>query len=505
MIQTFLSALDGLFQRFVVAPISSVIFFDLAFWDNGQPGELKLPAVVVWLSFAALFFTLRFRFVNLRGFRHGVDVVRGRYTKSSEIGEISSFQALSAALSATVGLGNIAGVAVAVGVGGPGAVFWMVLAGFLGMSSKFAEVTLAQRYRVRRADGHVSGGGMHYLHIGLAELGWPRFGKALATIFAVMCIGGSLGGGNMFQSNQSFAQFANVFPALGGTEGAILFGGFLSFVTGLVIIGGIKRIGEVASRLVPVMCGIYVVTGVVILALNAAAVPAAFATILTQAFSPDAAWGGVVGVMIMGFRRAAFSNEAGCGSAPIAHSAAITNEPVRQGMVALLEPFIDTVIVCHMTGLVLVVTGAYAHPEAGTGIAATSWAFESVFPAFKYVLALTAFLFAFSTMISWSYYGEQCWAHLFGVGSLLTYKFVFLAFTWAGAVFAAQAVLDFGDLMILGMAFPNLIGVVLLSGKVKTMLDDYLARLRAGAFEPPSAAASVALELNPAVQHHGEH
>jgi AGCS family alanine or glycine:cation symporter len=488
MIQSFLTALDGLFQRFVVAPISSVIFFDLAFWDDGQPGEMKLPIVVVWLSFAALFFTLRFRFVNLRGFRHGIDVVRGRYTRGNEIGEISPFQALSAALSATVGLGNIAGVAIAVGLGGPGAVFWMVLAGFLGMSSKFAEVTLAQRYRVRRSDGHVSGGGMHYLHIGLAELGFPRFGKVLATIFAVMCIGGSLGGGNMFQANQSFAQFANVFPGFGGTEGAVLFGGFLSFIVGLVIVGGIKRIGEVASLLVPVMCGVYLVTGMMILALHATELPAAFGTILTQAFTPDAAWGGVAGVIIMGFRRAAFSNEAGCGSAPIAHSAAITNEPVRQGMVALLEPFIDTVIVCHMTGLVMVVTGAYANPEAGSGIAATSWAFESVFPFFKYILALTAFLFAFSTMISWSYYGEQCCAHLFGVRSLLTYKLVFLAFTWAGAVFAAQAVLDFGDLMILGMAFPNLVGVVLMSGKVKSLMDDYFARLRAGAFEPSGAA-----------------
>jgi AGCS family alanine or glycine:cation symporter len=387
-----------------------------------------------------------------------------------------------------VGLGNIAGVAVAVGIGGPGAVFWMVVAGFLGVSAKVAEVTLAQRYRVRRSDGHVSGGGMHYLHIGLAELGFPRFGKTLATIFAVMCIGGSFGGGNMFQSNQSFAQFANVLPAAAGTTGAILFGAFMCLITGLVIIGGIKRIGEVASRLVPVMCGIYLVTGIIILALNASALPAAFATILTQAFSPDAAWGGVAGVMVMGFRRAAFSNEAGCGSAPIAHSAAITNEPVRQGTVALLEPFIDTVIVCHMTGLVLVVTGAYAHPEAGTGIAATSWAFETVFPFFKYILALTAFLFAFSTMISWSYYGEQCWAHLFGVRSVLAYKLLFLAFTWGGAVFAAQAVLDFGDLMILGMAFPNLVGVVLMSGKVKALMDDYFTRLRAGAFERADGA-----------------
>jgi AGCS family alanine or glycine:cation symporter len=492
MTQSLLSALDGLFQRFVVSPISAVLFFDLAFWDNGDPGELQLPAVVVWLSCAALFFTLRFRFVNLRGFRHGISVLRGRYTTASDIGEISPFQALSAALSATVGLGNIAGVAVAVTLGGPGAVFWMVLAGFLGMSSKFAEVTLAQRYRVRRTDGHVSGGGMHYLHLGMAEMGWPRMGKGLATVFAVMCIGGSLGGGNMFQSNQAFAQFANVFPAFAGTEGAVLFGGVLAFLAGLVIIGGIRRIGRVAAGLVPTMCVVYLVTGLTILTLHASEVPAAYATIVGQAFSPDAAWGGFFGVLIMGFRRAAFSNEAGCGSAPIAHSAATTNEPVRQGLVALLEPFIDTVIVCQMTGLVIVISGAYANPEAGSGIAATSWAFESVFPVFKYVLALAALLFAFSTMLSWSYYGEQCWAHLFGLRSLLTYKLIFLAFTWAGAVFTAQAVLDFGDLMILGMAFPNLIGVVLMSGKVNAWMDDYFARLRAGAFELAEDAETAA-------------
>jgi AGCS family alanine or glycine:cation symporter len=340
---------------------------------------------------------------------------------------------------------------------------------------------------------------MHYLASGLAEMGWPRAGKGLAALFAVMCIGGSLGGGNMFQANQSFAQFANVFPAFAGTEGAVFFGGALAFVAGLVIIGGIRRIGRVAAALVPAMCAVYLATGLIILALHASEVPAAFGTIIAQAFNPDAAWGGFVGVLIMGFRRAAFSNEAGCGSAPIAHSAATTSEPVRQGLVALLEPFIDTVIVCQMTGLVIVLTGAYASPEAGSGIAATSWAFESVFPVFKYVLALAALLFAFSTMISWSYYGEQCWVHLFGLRSLLAYKLIFLAFTWAGAVFAAQAVLDFGDLMILGMAFPNLIGVVLMSGKVKTMMDDYFTRLRAGAFEPGASAtaASEAAQVEP--------
>jgi AGCS family alanine or glycine:cation symporter len=477
---SLLESLDVLFKAGIVDPISAVIFFDLAFWDNSRPGEIVAPAVVCWLALAALFFTLRFRFVNVRGFRHGTEVVRGLYTRAEDQGEISPFQALSAALSATVGLGNIAGVATAVGLGGPGAVFWMVLAGLLGMSSKFAEVTLAQMYRVTRVDGHVSGGGMHYLAAGLRELGWPRLGRALSVVFAVMCIGGSFGGGNMYQANQSFAQLANVVPAFASSAGAVAFGLLLAVLVGLVIIGGIKRIGDVASVLVPVMCGIYVVAGFAILALHLPELPGAFATIVRGAFSPDAAFGGFVGVLITGFRRAGFSNEAGCGSAPIAHSAATSAEPVRQGLVALLEPFIDTVVVCNMTGLVVVVTGAYAAPAAGNGIAMTSWAFASVFPGFEYVLSLTAFLFAYSTMISWSYYGEQCWAHLFGIRSLLAYKLIFLFFTWAGAVFAAQAVLDFGDLMILGMAFPNLVGVVLMSGKISRALEDYLARLRSG-------------------------
>ena len=440
--------------------------------------------MVVWLIFGAAFFTLRFQFVNLRGFRHALDCVRGRYTRPDETGEISHFQALSAALSATVGLGNIAGVAVAVGLGGPGAVFWMVFAGFLGMSSKFAECTLGQRYRRVREDGvTVSGGPMHYLRDGLAELGWPTLGRWLSVVFAVMCIGGSFGGGNMFQANQSYAQFSSVFPVLEGTVGAVVFGLVLAALVGVVIIGGIKRIGEVAARLVPFMCVVYVGCGLVILLMHASDLPAGLATIVSAAFSGEAAAGGFVGVLIQGFRRAAFSNEAGTGSAAIVHSAARTEEPVREGMVALLEPFVDTLIVCTMTGLVIVVTGAHESPDAGTGIAMTSWAFGSVFPWFPVVLSFTAVLFAFSTMISWSYYGEQCWARLFGVKSILLYQAVFLLFAWAGAIFNATAVIDFGDMMILGMAFPNLVGVIMLSGVVRRDLDGYLGRLRGGEFE----------------------
>jgi alanine or glycine:cation symporter, AGCS family len=477
-----LGQLDKLFSDVVVRTLSSLIFFDVAFWDNDSGDALQIPLVVLWLILGASYFTLRFHFVNLRGFRHAIDCVRGRYTHPGERGEISHFQALSAALSATVGLGNIAGVAVAVGLGGPGAVFWMVLAGFLGMSSKFAECTLGQKYRIDRADGHVSGGPMHYLRDGLAELGWHRLGAALSLIFAVMCIGGSFGGGNMFQANQSYAQMASVLPWLSGQMGALLFGCALALLVGLVIVGGIKRIGEVASALVPFMCILYIACGFYIVLAHASAVPHAFASIVTSAFSWKAGMGGFAGVLIQGFRRAAFSNEAGCGSASIVHSAAQTNEPVREGMVALLEPFIDTIIVCTTTGLVLVVTEAYRAPEAGTGIQMTSWAFATVFPWFPYLLTLTAILFAFSTMISWSYYGEQCWAELFGVRSILVYQAIFLLFVVFGAVFEANAVIDFGDMMILGMAFPNLTGALMLSGVIKRELDRYLARLSAGEF-----------------------
>lgn len=482
----FLDRLEAIFKTWLVGPVDAVLFFDLWFWDDGRPGEVELPIVVLWLVVGALFFTLRFQFINFRGFRHAIDCVRGRYSSPDEQGEISHFQALSAALSATVGLGNIAGVAFAVGVGGPGAVFWMVIAGFLGMSSKFVECTLGQKYRVTRSDGHVSGGPMHYLRDGLAEMGWVRTGRFLAVLFSLMCVGGSFAGGNMYQSNQAFAQIATTFgeaaPWVASQWGAVCFGLALAVGVGAVIIGGIQRIGEVASFLVPIMCVTYVASGLLILLIHAGQVPAAIASMVRHAFSWEAGLGGFVGVLIQGFRRAAFSNEAGVGSAAIAHSAARTREPVREGLVALLEPFIDTIIVCTMTGAVIVVTGVWNDPDAGQGIEMTSTAFATVLPWFPVVLSLTAVAFAFSTLISWSYYGEQCWVMLFGLPSVLIYKVIFVLFTWAGAIFAAEAVVQFGDLMILGMAFPNIAGVLLLTGKVKADLDDYLARLARGEF-----------------------
>ncbi len=446
-----------------------------------NPAEIQIPIVVAWLVFGAVFFTLRMQFINLRGFVHAIRVTAGHYDDEDEEGEISHFKALASALSATVGLGNIAGVALAVAAGGPGAIPWLVIAGFLGMSSKFTECSLGQMYRTRDAKGRVSGGPMHYLDRGLAELGLGPLGKVLGVVFALMCIGVSLGGGNMFQSNQSFAMIANMAPGVADMPG--VFGAVMALLVGLVILGGIKSIGAVAGVIVPVMCGVYVIAALYILGVHAADIPAAFGVMFEGAFSWEAAGGGAIGALIQGFRRAAFSNEAGVGSASIAHSAAATKEPVREGIVALLEPFIDTIVVCTMTGLVVVITGAYAQP-IGDGVEMTAWAFGSVLSWFPTVLSVAVVLFAFSTMISWSYYGERCATHLFGPAASLPYKVLFCVCTWMGAWLKLGNVLDFSDLMILGMAFPNILGLLLLSGKVRRSLDVYWGKLKSGEMKP---------------------
>ncbi|HSN84301.1 MAG TPA: alanine/glycine:cation symporter family protein [Polyangiales bacterium] len=482
-ISAFLRALDEGFGAHVVGPIAQILFFDLAFWDNDTGDSLKLPFIVVWLIAGATFFTIRFGFINVRAFRHGWIVTTGHYDDPDDPGEVTHFQALSSALSATVGLGNIAGVAVAVGVGGPGAIFWMVVAGFLGMSSKFTECTLGQMYREVGKDGHILGGPMRYLQQGLSELRLPRLGRFLAILFALMCIGGSFGGGNMFQANQSYAQVADVLPIFSGGWGSLAYGVFLAFLVGVVIIGGIRRIGQVAGFIVPLMCGIYLLAGLFIIVTNADQVQPALEHIVSEAFTPEAGFGGMLGVLVTGFRRAAFSNEAGVGSASIAHSAAATDEPVREGIVALLEPFIDTIIVCSMTGLVVVITGAY-QDGGEEGVLMTSKAFATVLPWFPKVLSLAVFLFAFSTMISWSYYGERCWTFLFGAHLSLVYKMLFLGFVVLGSVLKLGNVIDFSDLMILGMSFPNILGAVLLSGKVGAALRDYWSRYSSGQMQP---------------------
>ncbi len=478
-----MGAVDGAMGR-VNGIISYVFFFDLLFWDD----EHQLPFVVLWLVLGAIFFTLKMGFINFRGFGHAISVVRGKYSDPNDVGEVSHFQALTAALSATVGLGNIAGVAIAISVGGPGATFWMIVAGLLGMSSKMVECTLGQQYRQVRPDGRIMGGAMEYLSKGLREKGWPRLGMFLAVMFSILCIGGSLGGGNSFQVNQSLNAMQETLPFLAARPW--IYGLVMTGLVGVVIVGGIRRIATVAEKIVPLMCGIYVLAALAILIMNVGAIPAAFGAIISQAFTPEAGYGGFIGVLVTGFRRAAFSNEAGTGSAAIAHSAARTPYPVREGIVALLEPFVDTVVVCTMTALVIVITGAYNNPEYASliaqskGAALTSRAMGEYLSWFPLILSFAVFLFAYSTMISWSYYGERCWAWLFGDGTTRVYQAIFLVFVFLGSVITSTNVLEFGDLMILGMAFPNILGVVILSGNVRRELTDYWAKLKSGEIRP---------------------
>ncbi|MEY3173141.1 MAG: Amino-acid carrier protein AlsT, partial [Planctomycetota bacterium] len=456
------------------------------------------PFAVILLVLGAAFFTIRMGFISIRAFSHAVSITAGRYDSSNETGDVSHFQALTTALSATVGLGNIAGVSTAIALGGPGAAFWMVLAGFLGMSSKFVECTLGQKYREVRPDGRVMGGAMFYLSRGLAELGLAPLGKVFAIAFAVLCIGGSFAGGNAYQVKGSLDAVSQTVPFF--SEFPWVYGLAMLVLTAIVIVGGIRRIASTADKIVPIMCSIYVLAGIVILLKNASAVPSAFGTILSMAFTADAARGGFFGVLVWGFKRAAFSNEAGVGSAAIAHAAAKTEYPIREGIVALLEPFVDTIIVCTMTALVIVVTGAwdYQNPDFApeyralykfndqnvavdvTGAALTSVAMDGQIPGFRYVLACATFLFAYSTMISWSYYGERCWAWLFGEGTSNVYKAIFLVFTFLGSVISAKNVMEFGDLMIFGMMIPNMLGLFLLSGGVARDLKAYWTKLKTG-------------------------
>ncbi len=448
--------------------------FDVIFW---QIPFTEIPFILIWLAGAALFLTFYFKFINFRSFRLFIRTIKGRYTNADDPGEISHFRALATALSATVGLGNIAGVALAVAAGGPGAIFWMVLVGLLGMTTKFAECTLGVAYRKFDENGKVLGGPMLYLRRGLKERGLGPLGRTLAVIFSILCIGASLGGGNMFQVNQAVSQLQFVT----GIDGAgWAFGLVIAIVTGLVIIGGVVRIASVTSKLVPIMCGVYVLAAIAILAMNASAIPGAIGLIITDAFTGQAVAGGVLGVILQGIKRAAFSNEAGIGSAPIAHATVKTRHPASEGIVALFEPFVDTVIVCTMTGLVIVITGMYQNPDNLEGVPLTSAAFDGQIAGFRYVLSAAVILFAFSTLISWSFYGQQAFSYLFGNSraSGLVYKFIFCIFIVIGASMSLGAVVDFSDAMLLSMCFPNLIGVFILLPVVKTKLQEFLAHAR---------------------------
>jgi len=459
-----------------------------AFFVNINPfSEAEVPLLIAWLGIGALYLTLRMGFVNLTMMRHAFHIIRGRYKTQGAEGEVTSFQALTTALSATVGLGNIAGVAIAITIGGPGATLWMIFAGFLGMSSKFTEVTLAQMYREKRADGHIMGGAMEYLSKGLAEKGFMGLGRILAAIFAVLTIFASLGGGNAFQVSQAKGAVMSLTPVFDGMPW--LFGSIMAVLVGLVIIGGIKRIAQIAEGLVPSMVLLYVMACLWIIFSHIDQLPQAFSTIFNEAFHPTAVAGGIIGAIVQGFKRAAFSSEAGLGSAAIAHSAAMVKYPVRQGIVALYEPFIDTIIICTMTALVIVITGVYdvtAHPELKTlidneeGAALTSAAFGTVVSWFPHILTICVILFAYSTMISWSYYGERCWTYLFGERFSIIYRLIFINVIILSSMVSAKSIVAFSDMALLAMAFPNFIALYWLSGKVKRALNEYRAKLKSG-------------------------
>jgi len=470
------AAVEAVFRPAARA-LSELVFFSI------PVGGAELPLIVLWLIAAASFFTLYFRFINLRGFGHALWLVRSGSRDAAAPGEVSPFQALSTAVSGTVGVGNVAHVAIAVSVGGPGALFWLVLAGLLGMSTKFVECALAVRYREIDAEGRVTGGPMFYLHRGLAELGWPRLGRGLALYYSVCIVFGCLGIGSMFQSNQAYVQLLEV---TGGAESILagrgwLVGSVLALLVALVILGGIRSIARVTAKLVPLMAALYIAMALVVIGANLERLPGAVAAIVSGAFSPQGVTGGFVAVMVLGFRRAAFSNEAGIGSAAIAHSAVRTREPITEGFVALLEPFIDTVVICSLTGLVITLTlpDPTAAPPGLSGVELTSASLASVVPWFPVLLALVVALFAFSTMISWSYYGLTGWLYLFGRSrrARTTYNTIFCLSVIVGCSTQLEAVLDFSDALVFAMAFANVVALYALAPGLKRDLDAYWTRV----------------------------
>jgi AGCS family alanine or glycine:cation symporter len=489
--------------------IESIVLYSI------PAGGTQIPLIVIVLSLGGLFFSIYFGFPAITKFALALRVVQGKYddieTKDAPVthpeetvftvdgdivgtlkdenpnhhGEVSHFQALATAVSGTVGLGNIAGVTIAITLGGPGATFWMIISGLLGMTLKFVECTLGVQYRDINENGVVYGGPMYYLSKGLKEKGYTGLGKFLAAFFAVLCIGGSFGGGNAAQSNQAAAQISSLFNMTGGSSGFII-GLGIAILVGVVIIGGIKRIATVTEKLVPLMAVVYILACIIVIGTHYQFIGTAFSQIFTQAFNPQAGLGGLIGVLVIGFRRAAFSNEAGAGSASIAHSAVRTKYSASEGLVALLEPFIDTVVVCTMTALVIIIfngNGTFTYGSQAVeingatyqGATLTSLAFADSISWFPSVLTIAIFLFAVSTMISWSYYGQQAWMYLFGKSKAMeyTYKFLFLAFIIIGASANMSAVWGFSDAMILAMVFPNMIGLLFLFPVVKKQLDRY--------------------------------
>lgn len=468
--------IDKYFAPFSDA-FSRVVFFSV------NIGEVKVPLLILLLIIASFICTFYLRGICIWGFKYSLKQIFKRKPKFNEArddkdGEVSTLGALATALSGTVGLGSIAGVAIAISVGGPGAMFWMCIGAIFGMALKFCEVTLALKYRRFNADGSVSGGPMFYIAHGLTRKGLRWLGQPLALFFAIMCVPGALGGGCMLQINQATRQMINI---TGGTSSffndhAWVFGLIVAVLVGLTIVGGIKSIANVTSKVVPAMCGLYVLSALVIIIVNAHNIPHCFATILKEAFFPQSVAGGIIGTIVMSMRRSIQSNEAGSGSAPIAYAAVKTREHVSQGFVSLIEPFFVTVLICSMTALVIVITGQYLHYTDGmTGVELTSSAFASVFSFFPFILAIVIVLFAVSTIISWAYYGQKAWSYMFGEGfkRIKAYQIMFCCFIVIGSSMNLNSVVDFTDATMLAMALPNLIAIFIMLKEIKNDLILY--------------------------------
>ncbi|HJM84053.1 MAG TPA: alanine/glycine:cation symporter family protein [Candidatus Marinimicrobia bacterium] len=466
-----ITAIDNIFGIFV-GYIANVLFYKI----------FGIPFIVLVLLVGAITFSFYFRFINIRGFLHSIDIIKGKYDNPDDTGQISHFQALTSALSATIGLGNIAGVAVAVSLGGPGAVFWMMFIAIFSMTAKFVSATLAQLYRTVHDDGSVSGGPMYYLDQGLKEMGLGTFGKVLGVLYAIFIIGGAFGGGNMFQANQSYELVGSLTGIPSWIYGIVLMG-----LVAAVIMGGIERIGKTTEKIVPTMVILYVSASLFIILMNLDKLPGVINSIFSQALNPEATYGGFMGVIVIGIKRAVFSNEGGVGSASIAHSAAKTDEPVREGIVAMIGPFIDTIVICFMTASVILITAdqnPLINAEGIKGAELTSAAFGSAISWFPYILAIVVFLFSYSTMISWYYYGEKGWKYLSSAdSSLIIYKAIFLCCVFIGSISSLSNVIDFSDMMILSCAVPNIIGAFFLLPKLKTHLNDYWSRYQEGKFQ----------------------
>ncbi len=484
----YFHGLDKKIDNFV-APISDAVS-DFVFYPLVING-VSIPIIIVWLLIAAVVFTIVTRGISIWGFKHALEVVMGKFTNKKDAetdeGEVSSFQALSTALSGTIGLGNIAGVAVAITMGGPGAVLWMIVGAFFGMSSKFMEATLGVKYRRFNVDGSVSGGPMHYISHGLTRMKLRWLGQPLAVLFSWMCIAEAFGGGNMFQINMATAQVVEI---TGGENSFFYHNGWvvgliMAVIIASIIIGGIKSIASVAEKIVPLMCAIYLISGLIVVAVHFTQIPEVIGIIFNEAFNPRAVEGGIVGCILWGLRRSVQSNEAGVGSAPIAYAAVKTHEPVSQGFVSLLEPFIDTILVCSITAFVIIVTGTYQDTSGLAGAELTSRAFASVLPFFPYVLAVVIIMFALSTLISWSYYGLKAWNFLFGEGEkrTRTFQIIFCVFIVIGSSMNMMSVIHFTDAMLFGMAVPNLIAIYLLTPQVMRDLKDYCRRYKVGIYK----------------------